>query len=395
MISLAYRDVSNSFGRYLLTGIGLGLLIGVTLTMAGVFRGMVDDGKALLRSAGADIWVVQQNTLGPFAEPSSLPDDIYRGILALEGVSQATNVAYLTLEVSHGSRSVRVMLEGIDADSNRLPLTAGRPVSRSHYELVADERSGFRVGDRIPIHRHEYEVVGLTRGMRSPSGDPMLFLPLKDAQEIQFLKDNDALFRDRRQLQENPRLNPPGNPALLDAVEDSLFSNHRVNAVLVPLLPGTNPWQVADEIEKWLRLTAYPRDEMEEILIGQLIAMASKQIGMFLVILTIVSAAIVALTIYSMTQTKLKEIAVLKLIGTRNALISRMILLEAIGLGMIGFLTGKLAVTYWAPLFPKHVVLLPEDTLRALLITLVICVLASIAGIRAALRVPPGSAIGG
>ncbi|VAX13054.1 ABC transporter, permease protein [hydrothermal vent metagenome] len=395
MISLAYRDVSNSFGRYLLTGIGLGLLIGVTLTMAGVLRGMVDDGKALLRSAGADIWVVQQNTLGPFAEPSSLPDDIYRGILAIEGVSQATNVAYLTLEIRHGSRSVRVMLEGIDTERNKIPLTAGRPVSRSHYELVADERSGFRVGDRIPIHRHEYEVVGLTRGMRSPSGDPMLFLPLKDAQEIQFLKDNDALFRDRAQLQENPRLNPPGNPALLDTVEQTLFSNNRVNAVLVQLLPGTNPRQVADEIETWLRLTAYPKDEMEEILIGQLIAMASKQIGLFLIILTIVSAAIVALTIYSMTQTKLKEIAVLKLIGTRNGLISRMILLEAIGLGMIGFLTGKLAVTYWAPLFPKHVVLLPEDTLRALLITLVICILASIAGIRAALRVPPGSAIGG
>ena len=85
----------------------------------------------------------------------------------------------------------------------------------------------------------------------------------------------------------------------------------------------------------------------------------------------------------------------LKLIGTRNGLISRMILLEAIGLGLIGFLSGKLAVTYWAPLFPKHVVLLPEDTLRALLITLFICILASIAGIRAALRIPPGSAIGG
>jgi len=395
MISLAYRDVSNSFGRYLLTGIGLGLLIGVTLTMAGVFRGMVDDGKALLRSADADIWVVQQNTLGPFAEPSSLPDDIYRGILAIDGVRQAINVAYLTLEVSYEGNSVRVMLEGIDAQHNRLNLTAGRPVMRPHYELVADERSGFKIGDRIPIHRHDYEVVGLTSGMRSPSGDPMLFLPLKDAQEIQFLKDNDAVFRDRAQLQENPRLNPPGNPALLSAVEQSLFSNHRVNTVLVQLAPGANPRLVADDIDKWLRLTAYTRDEMEEILIGQLIATASKQIGLFLVILTIVSAAIVALTIYSMTQTKLKEIAVLKLIGTRNALISRMILLEAVGLGLIGFLTGKLAVTYWAPLFPKHIVLLPEDTFRALLITMFICVLASIAGIRAALRIPPGSAIGG
>ncbi len=395
MISLAYRDISNSFGRYLLTGIGLGLLIGVTLTMAGVFRGMVDDGKALLRYADADIWVVQQNTLGPFAEPSSLPDNMYRGILAINGVRQARNVAYLTLEVSHGDHSVRVMLEGTDTQQNLIPLTAGRPIMRSHYELVADERSGFKIGDRIPIHRHDYEVVGLTQGMRSPSGDPVLFIPLKDAQEIQFLKDNDAVFRDRKQLETNPKLNPPNNPGLLNAVEQNLFSNHRVNTVLVQLMPDANPRQVADDIEKWLRLTAYPSDEMEEILIGQLIAMASKQIGLFLVILTIVSAAIVALTIYSMTQTKLKEIAVLKLIGTRNILISRMILLEAIGLGLIGFLTGKLAVTYWAPLFPKHIVMLPEDTFRALLITLVICILASIAGIRAALRIPPGSAIGG
>lgn len=52
----------NHLGRYLLTGFGLGLLIGVTLTMAGVYRGMVDDAKVLLRAGGADIWVVQQNT---------------------------------------------------------------------------------------------------------------------------------------------------------------------------------------------------------------------------------------------------------------------------------------------------------------------------------------------
>ena len=31
MINLARRDVANHLGRYLLTGVGLGLLIGVTL----------------------------------------------------------------------------------------------------------------------------------------------------------------------------------------------------------------------------------------------------------------------------------------------------------------------------------------------------------------------------
>ncbi len=395
MISLAYRDIGNSFGRYLLTGIGIGLLIGVTLTMAGVFRGMVEDGRALLKVADADIWVVQQGTLGPFAEPSSLPDDFYRGLLSIPGVTRARNVAYLTLEVGGRDNRVRVMLQGIDLSTHLPTMIAGRPLSRAHYELVVDKRSGFKLGQTIKIHRHDYRVVGITEGVRSPSGDPMIFLPLKDAQEIQFLKDNDAIYRDRKKLRDNPRLNPPGDPGLIQNIEKTVFSNHRVNAILLNIQPGFDARKIASGIEKWLRVTAYTSDKMETILIGNLIAMASRQIGMFLVILTIVTTAIIALTIYSMTQTKLKEIAVLKLIGASNALISRMIFLEALGLGLIGFLTGKLAVTYWAPLFPKHVVILVDDTLKALVLTLLICTVASIAGIRSALRIPPSSAIGG
>ena len=46
--------------------------------MAGVYRGMVDDGMVLLDNSGAELWVVQKETLGPYAEPSSLYDDIYR-----------------------------------------------------------------------------------------------------------------------------------------------------------------------------------------------------------------------------------------------------------------------------------------------------------------------------
>ncbi len=76
MISLAGRDILHAWGKFVFTGIGLGLLIGVTLVMAGVYRGMVDDGKALLDNSGADLWVVQKDTLGPYAESSS--DEIRR-----------------------------------------------------------------------------------------------------------------------------------------------------------------------------------------------------------------------------------------------------------------------------------------------------------------------------
>jgi hypothetical protein len=88
MISLAGRDILHAWGKFVFTGVGLGLLIGVTLVMAGVYRGMVDDGKALLDNSGADLWVVQKDTLGPYAESSSINDDVYRAILAMPGVAR-------------------------------------------------------------------------------------------------------------------------------------------------------------------------------------------------------------------------------------------------------------------------------------------------------------------
>ncbi|HSJ47675.1 MAG TPA: ABC transporter permease, partial [Gammaproteobacteria bacterium] len=131
------------------------------------------------------------------------------------------------------------------------------------------------------------------------------------------------------------------------------------------------------------------------ILVGKLIATSAKQIGMFLVILAIVSAAIVAFIIYTLTLGKIREIAVLKLIGTRNRTIAGMILQQALGLGLIGFVVGKISATIWAPFFPKYVLLVPGDAARGLLAVVVICVLASLLAIRAALRVDPAEAIGG
>lgn len=397
MINLASRDIAHGLGRYLLTAVGLGLLIGVTLSMAGIYRGMVDDARALLESWQADIWVVQQHTLGPFAESSTLHDDAYRALLGLPGVAEAGNVTFLTMQVKRGESDVRVMISGFESGRPGEPrlITAGRPVTRAHYEAIADEKTGFSVGERIRIRRNEYTVVGLTRRMVSSAGDPMVFIPLKDAQQAQFLKDNDAIWNDRNRLAANPALNRPGIPGLIEAVEENQFSNRNVNAVLVRVKPGWDRRLVADAIKRWKRLQAYTGEEMEEILVGKMIATAARQIFVFLVILALVSAAIVALIIYTMTLAKLKEIAVLKLIGTRNTTIAGMVLQEALGLGLAGFIIGKLLATLWGPHFPRYVVLLTEDAVRGFVATMTICAIASILGIRAALRIDPGEAIGG
>jgi len=397
MISLAGRDILHSWSKFVLTGLGLGLLIGVTFTMAGVYRGMVDDAKVLLNNSGADMWVVQKDTQGPYAESSSIHDDVYRGILGMPGVAQAANVTYFTMQVRKDNTDVRAMVVGFEPGQPGEPgyLVAGRRVTRSHYEAVADVKTGFALGDQIRIRRHNYTVVGLSRRMVSSGGDPMVFISLKDAQEAQFLKDNDAIVNERARTAANPALNRPGVPGLLNAIEASQSSNHNVNAVLVRVTEGRSAEVVAQDIRRWKHLQVFTRDQMEEILVAKLIATSAKQIGMFLVILTIVSAAIVAFIIYTMTLGKIREIAVLKLIGTRNRTIASMILQQALGLGLIGFAVGKIAATVWAPAFPKYVLLEPGDAVRGFVAVMVVCTFASTLAIRAALKVDPANAIGG
>ena len=108
-----------------------------------------------------------------------------------------------------------------------------------------------------------------------------------------------------------------------------------------------------------------------------------------------VSAAIVAFIIYTLTLGKIREIAVLKLIGTKNRTIASMILQQAVALGLIGFVVGKVSATFWAPIFPKYVLLESGDAIRGFFAVVVICVLASFLAIRAALKVDPAEALGG
>jgi len=163
----------------------------------------------------------------------------------------------------------------------------------------------------------------------------------------------------------------------------------------LPVIGSLKAFAIASEDNTLLKKIDYTRAQMETILVGKLIATSARQIGMFLVILAVVSAAIVAFIIYTLTLGKVREIAVLKLIGTRNRTIAFMILQQAVGLGVLGFVVGKISATFWAPIFPKYVLLEPGDAARGFAAVVVICVLASVLAIRAALKVDPAEAIGG
>ena len=53
-------------------------------------------------------------------------------------------------------------------------------------------------------------VIDPTEGRMTLGDDPMIFIPLKDAQQAQFQKDNAAILQDRRRIAVNPIYNRPG-----------------------------------------------------------------------------------------------------------------------------------------------------------------------------------------
>ncbi len=101
MINLAYRDIRFSLGRFALTCLGLSLLLGVVLSMIGMYRGLVEDALRFARTPGADIWVVEAGRKGPFAESSRIPGATREMIASFSGVAEAGSVTYQSVETLH------------------------------------------------------------------------------------------------------------------------------------------------------------------------------------------------------------------------------------------------------------------------------------------------------
>lgn len=396
-MNLAVRDVRHRLGRFLLTALGLGLLLGTVMAMGGIYRGLVEDALALVRVSGADLWVVQKDTNGPFAENSRVPEDVARVIRTVPGVRDASPVAFQTLQFRVGAKPFRVQLVGHQPGAMGGPaaVVAGRPMVQSRYEMLVDRRAGVPLGAEIRIGRQSFSVVGLTDGVVSSSGDPAAFVSLRDAQEIQFLKANEAVRNERARLQADLETAPAvaGVPAaaLAPIVQDT----HLANAVLVRLEPWADPRDVAARIERWNHYRAMTAGEQEDLLAKNVIERNRQQILLFRIILLSVSTVVIALVVFTMTMEKTRDIATLKIIGAPDRTIAGLILQQALALGVVGYGLGGVLISLTQQFFPRRVAILPFDQYVLFGIVLAICVLASLFGIRRALRVNPTLALGG
>jgi putative ABC transport system permease protein len=201
-------------------------------------------------------------------------------------------------------------------------------------------------------------------------------MTLQDAQELQF------------------DLTPPESRR--DAARGAKRPNTDiVNAVMVRLAPNFAAAEVADTVRRWKHLSVLTDDEQAQLLTRWVIENARRQLGLFMAILSVVSAVIIALIVYTLTMEKLREIATLKLIGAPDRTIIGLILQQALLMGIVGFLVGTALVAVTKDSFPRRVVMESADLGVLFGVVVVVCLLASALGVRVAIRVDPSRALTG
>lgn len=381
MINLAKKDIAHSLGKFLVTAMGVGMLLGMVLIMIGVYRGMVVDAEILINDINADLWIVQENSMGPFAESSRVHEDLKYSINIIDGIKHSEAITFQNIQLPKNPMPIRVMAVGYDPFGKINPineerLIAGTKLTNDHFQIVVSKETGFNLQDKIILDNDIYEVVGITEKTVSSSGDILIYISLKDAQKLQFSYSNNRIRSDRERGIKNSDVT-------------------MVNAIVATIKEGYNTQEVAQNIKEWKYKSVYTKQEQKEILTKNLIERSAKQIGLFTAILILVSTIIIALIIYTMTLEKMKEISIMKLIGIPNSVIIKMIVQETLLLGILAFISGNIFAYILYDKFPKRVVLEIPDGAILFVVVIIASILSSFIGVKKVISADPASAIGG
>jgi putative ABC transport system permease protein len=397
-MDLAVKDIRRYLGKFAATIVGVALLLAIVLVMNGIYQGNIADGVWLIDNTATDLWVVERSRGGPFNESSRIPLDSYKSVAATPGVASASPLALYTAQREIGGRDQQFTIVGYDVFGGLGGpgrIARGRALAAPRYEMVADRKLGLTLGDKVKLGTREYTVVGVTSGAVDAAGNPLMYLSLPDAQEVQFQQDNRALEAARAANMQRLARAGVGSEQAARLLPLLSSPGDTINAVLVRLAPGADRNAVAQHIRDWLHFNVYTTDDERALMLEGRLRRMSAVLGLFRALLVIVSIVIIALIVYVLTIEKIRSIATLKLIGAPNLVIVRLIMEQSLALTFASFALAYGLRELIAPNFPRTLAFVAFETAATFAVMLAGGVVASLMAIWHALRAPPQLALGG
>jgi len=350
------KDMAYRKARVALTTAGIAMLAMLILLMGGMMNALKIQARQYVESTGADIWIYNEGSGGPFIGFSMLNPEYLGPLVRTEGLDE--NVPLAPLIFAWAKPTIRGKEEKVIVVGCRLgqlgcpsEIVKGRTFQTSEPqagtpaqaampppEVVVDEYTGLEIGDKIQFGEKQLEVVGLTRGQLFVFDTPILFMELRIAQGV-------ALFQDYL----------------------------HVNAMLAKTKAGFSPSEVAKRLNERSGIEAYTEKQTTDDIIRVYVIDPMKAVQALRVVLWFVAFLIITMITYVTVSEKRQEIGMLKAIGATNRYVIFLVLKQVALMASIGIILGTAIAHLAAPLFPIFVVINPMESLIMAVITLVFC----------------------
>lgn len=367
---LAYRNLFHDRLSFFVTIVGIVFSVVLVAIQSGIYLGSEKKIASILDAAPADLWIVPLGTKS-YDDPSPLTGRERHMALSVPGVATAEDmvVSFARWRKPEGGTTT-VLLIGTATDSpDALPwnIVDGSREALEAPSTVAIDQSYFpdlgvsHVGDKAEINGATVELVATTKRIRSFTTLPFIFVSIEEARRLTATGQNQATYQ-------RVKLAPGAN---MDTVRSEIALR----------LPDT---EVLTQTEFRKRSVAY--------WLFQTGAGAALIAGAVLGL--IVGIVIVAQTLYSSTKDHINEFATLRALGAGAGYIVKVILIQAVLSGVIGYTLGillALGVIRAAQDTKLNVIMTPELAAALFAITVGMCIFAAISAIVKVVRIDPAA----
>ena len=147
---ISLRDLQWRRRRFVIAVIATGLVFGMSLLMAGTEFTLYEDGRRIVRSFGADAWVVDEGTSGPFTTASPIPADAARSVAQAPGVEAADPVVISRSTIERETPQDVNIIGYLPGSFVAAPPSSGRGLQEPG-EAIADVALGVDLGTTISV----------------------------------------------------------------------------------------------------------------------------------------------------------------------------------------------------------------------------------------------------
>lgn len=307
VVPLAWRNLLEDHTRLLISVGGVALSVFLVLLLGGFEQGMFRQITAYVDNTPADYYIGQEGAENLQGATSIIPrEQTLARAREVEGIVSAAPVLAQYSVIELDGDKVTTFMIGYEPGSGGGPwrLSSGRGVEGADdvvLDTVLAHTYGLGLGDELDVMGRRLRVVGLSEGTTSW----MLSLI--------FLRHDTAA-------------------ALLQAPDATSF-------VLVGVDPGAG--DVLGRLRSAVpRTNILTRQELAANDVAYLGGIFAAPVRVMVVISLAVGALLVGLTIYSATVERMREYGVLKAVGMRNRALYGVVVRQAFGATVLGFVGG-------------------------------------------------------